>query len=276
MRLVVVLSLFLLLPFPVWATEVPCEGRDDTTSIQAALDTGGVVQLSGECRLTAPLVFRTLFTELRGPAQLMADGLPWAAYLLTREVLIENLVWWNADGGGLVIDTPPGAPFRSGALRLIGGKFNTYYPGIFAWNGTGLWVWNTHFNGMRGGTYAAMIFEWDTASFTDVLVEAHWACLRFGSGGTTANIALMNVKCDRLQSVGHLIEPWGTGTVQNVQDWNGWWAGGISPYLINAGQTTGFVGRILIRNGLSRDQSMRSVWLNGPVDHATLVTEIQF
>lgn len=273
----VALTLMLLTSHPAHAADIVCGNMDDGPAIQSALDAGGVVQLAGDCRLTTtPLLLRTPLTEVRGPARLLAVGMPWMAFMTTREVLIENVEWHNPDGGGLVIDTPPGAPVIAGALRLVGGKFNTFSPGLYAAKGTGLWVWGTHFNGLRGGMYAAMILEWDTAAFTDVLVEEHWACLRFGSAGTTANVSLVNVKCDRLTSVGHLIEPWGAGTVQNVQDWNGWWAQGLAPYLINASETTGYVGRIVIRNGLSRDQAMQDVWFAGPVDRTNVVTEIQF
>ena len=61
-----------------------------------------------------------------------------------------------------------------------------------------------------------------------------------------------------------------------MQDWNGWWAGGISPYLINASHTTGFVRDIMIRNGMATNSQMGEVWFYGSVERTSVVTEIQY
>lgn len=239
----------------LWATSAwACNVSD----LQAELDKGGRVEISGTCNVNDTLRI-TQPTTLDGPGVIVSKA-PIAISIEARNVTLRNLIIWN-DGVGVNVN--------GGRVFLRDLQINTGSDGIRLTKGAGAWMSGLHFNGTPGHrSYAIKILQWDTAYVSDTLSEQHDGGFRIGGQDVVGNIYLSSVVLDRLGLIGMLIEPNG-GHVANIQASN-LWMSGPAPYSMILNATDGPISNTQIVNGRFTSLENRILEFGTPIRTQTL------
>lgn len=225
-------------------SELICTGDNDTDTLEGAFAAGGFVRLIGTCKTRSTITISNSDLTVAGPATISSSGDP-----------VFNITGSNIKFRDLVISgSGRGFTLSSGARRifLTALKLNTKRDGIQMLKGSGLWARDLHFNGdpSANNIYAVRGLDWDTSYFSDILVEEHWGGFRIGAReGIFANAFFTNVVVDRCREVAFQLEANDNGDLQNIMMSNLWGSQGIWPMFVKGGETTGFVGKIIVHGG---------------------------
>ena len=230
-------------------SELICTGDNDTDPLRSALADGGFVRLIGSCKTSSTITISNNDLTVAGPARISSSSDP-----------VFNITGSNIKFRDLVISgSGRGFTLNGGALRifLTAIQLNTKGDGIQMLEGSGLWARDLHFNGDPNAdtTYAVRGLDWDTSYFSEILIEEHWGGFRLGASGagSFANTFFTNVVVDRCRGVAFYLEANQSGSLQNILMSNLWGSKGLWPMLVNGGETTGFVGNIIVHGGYFTD-----------------------
>lgn len=258
MKILVSVILLLLGPTVALAATVNCGTADDTIPIQAALDQGGLVQLTGICVVNQPVQIRRDSTWLEG-------GVLWGPGVQIQRVRRAGLRNIELRGASV------GIQITESILITVDNVYvDSTDHGLRADSVAGLWVRGSHFNGRSvPGSYGLLIGAspqgFEAVWVTDTLVETHYGGVRLGGSGNVRNIWLTNLVMDRV-FVGLMVAPWATASVENVRVTNCWVSDAEYPIYLSQVETTGVLDGIDIR-GCTFVDTPRDVTTAGQVGY---------